>query len=72
MAHFNGKINNYFAHCADLSDLKREYLRLVMIHHPDVGGDTATMQAINVEYEIRFEALKSAHNAANDAAVAVV
>ena len=21
MAHFNGKINNYFAHCADLSDL---------------------------------------------------
>lgn len=22
MAHFNGKINNYFAHCADLSDLK--------------------------------------------------
>lgn len=39
MAHFNGKINNYFAHCADLSDLKREYHRLVMIHHPDVGGD---------------------------------
>ena len=27
MAHFNGKINNYFAHCADLSDLKREYHR---------------------------------------------
>ena len=67
MAHFNGKINNYFAHCADLSDLKREYHRLVMIHHPDVGGDTATMQAINAEYEIRFEALKSEHNAANDA-----
>lgn len=27
MTHFNGKINNYFAHCADLSDLKREYHR---------------------------------------------
>lgn len=25
MAHFNGKINNYFAQCADLSDLKREH-----------------------------------------------
>lgn len=25
MAHFNGKINNYFAHCADLSDLPDAY-----------------------------------------------
>lgn len=35
MAHLN-----YFAHCADLSDLKREYHRLVMIHHPDVGVES--------------------------------
>lgn len=40
----------YFANISTLDDLKREYRRLVMIHHPDRGGDTATMQAINKWY----------------------
>ena len=33
-----------------------------MIHHPDRGGDTATMAAINAEYEALFPALKLAYN----------
>lgn len=56
----------YFTNIRTLDQLKHEYRRLVMIHHPDKGGDTATMQAINAEYEAKHEALKNAWNAAHD------
>ena len=58
----------YFKNVNSLEELKREYRRLVMIHHPDHGGDTATMQAINAENDALFEALKAKHNAEHDAA----
>lgn len=41
----------YFTNCTTLEDLKKEYRRLTMLHHPDRGGDTATMQAINAEHD---------------------
>ena len=53
----------YFTGCSTLDELKKAYKAAAMKHHPDVGGDTATMQAINAEYEARFEALKRQHNA---------
>ena len=56
----------YFNHCHTLDELKKEYRRLTMLHHPDRGGDTATMQAINTEHDRRFEELKHKHNAEND------
>lgn len=52
----------YFTICKTLDELKKEYRRLAMIHHPDVGGDTATMQAINAEYDAVFPAEELAHN----------
>ena len=52
----------YFNNINTLDELKKEYRRLVMIHHPDRGGDTATMAAINTEYESLFETLKAKHN----------
>lgn len=52
----------YFTGCKTLDELKREYRRLAMIHHPDVGGDTATMQAINAEFEAAFPRLRMEHN----------
>lgn len=58
----------YFANCKTLDELKKEYRRLAMIHHPDHGGDTATMQAINGEYSEAFARLKAQHNAAADEA----
>lgn len=58
----------YFAACTTLDELKKEYRRLAMIHHPDHGGDTATMQAINGEYAEAFARLKNQHNAAADEA----
>ena len=53
----------YFSNVKTLDELKRAYRLLCMKHHPDVGGDTATMQAINAEHDELFEQLKRAHNA---------
>lgn len=52
----------YFNNITSLDELKKAYRRLAMKHHPDRGGDTATMQAINAEFETLFPALKLAYN----------
>lgn len=57
----------YFNNCNNLDELKAVYRRLTLKYHPDVGGDVEIMKEINVEYEIRFEVLKAARNAAADA-----
>ena len=44
-----------------LEQLKEQYHKLALKFHPDHGGDTATMQAVNNEYEFLFEKLKSRH-----------
>jgi hypothetical protein len=41
----------FFANCTTLDEVKKRYKELAMKHHPDRGGDTATMQGINLEYE---------------------
>ena len=56
----------YFTNVHTLDELKAEYRRLCMKHHPDRGGDTATMQAINAEHDELFEILKRKHNAEHD------
>ena len=55
----------YFFGVNSLEALKREYKRLALANHPDRGGDTATMQAINAEYDAAFSRLKVAHNIAH-------
>ncbi len=40
----------YFSGFSTVAEIKAEYRRLAMLHHPDRGGDTATMQNINVQY----------------------
>lgn len=54
----------YFTNCKNLEELKKEFRRLAMIHHPDRGGDQETMKAINNEYDVVFPALKLKHNQA--------
>lgn len=56
----------FFNGITTLDELKAEYRRLSLKHHPDRGGDTATMQAINAEHDELFELLKKQHNAAAD------
>ena len=55
-------MTTYFANCRNLDELKKAYKAATMKNHPDMGGDTATMQAINAEYEARFEVLKRSQN----------
>lgn len=40
----------YFNTCTSLAELKKTMWTLAKQHHPDCGGDTVTMQAINAEY----------------------
>ena len=53
----------YFKNCRNLDELKKEYRRLCMLHHPDTGhGDEETMKAINNEHDRVFETLKAEQN----------
>lgn len=56
----------YFHNCITIEGLKQEYHRLAMLHHPDKGGDTATMQAINEEFEKLFPTLASVDETRTD------
>jgi len=48
----------YFANCQTIPELKKAYRAAARIHHPDRGGDTATMQRINADYEAKTVALQ--------------
>lgn len=56
----------YFTNIKTLDELKAAYRRLAMQYHPDRGGDTETMKAINNEHDELFEQLKRQHNASAD------
>lgn len=40
----------WFNECKTLDEVKKTYKQLAKEHHPDLGGDTETMQEINKEY----------------------
>ena len=44
-------MKNWFANVHTLDELKAEYRRLAIIHHPDKGGKTEDMQEINAQYD---------------------
>lgn len=45
-----GISGKYFYNVATLEELRGQYRKLVMIHHPDKGGKTEEMQELNAEY----------------------
>lgn len=44
--------HNWFANCKTCEEIKDHYRQLCKIHHPDLGGNTATMQEINAAYAV--------------------
>lgn len=44
-----------------LEELKKEYHRLCLKLHPDVGGSDEAMKELNAEYETMFERVKNIH-----------
>lgn len=50
----------WFNNPKTLEELKKEYKKLAMAHHPDCGGTTEEMQEINAEYDKLFAVLKNA------------
>ena len=42
----------WFQNITTLDELRSEYRRLALLHHPDKGGSTADMQEINNEYDL--------------------
>jgi hypothetical protein len=46
---------NYFNTCKNLEEVRKLYKELALKNHPDKGGDTATMQEINAEYQYIFK-----------------
>ena len=44
-----------------LEELKAQYRKLAMQHHPDRGGNLEAMQAVNAEYDRLFPLLKDTH-----------
>ena len=51
----------WFDNPKTLEDLKKQYKKLAIKHHPDMGGSTVDMQQINAEYEKLFAKLKDVH-----------
>ena len=44
----------HFTNILSFEDLKKQYKTLALVNHPDVGGDSETMKAINNEYDALF------------------
>lgn len=56
----------YFAGCFTPEDVKRTYRELALKHHPDVGGDTRTMQKINAEYHLSLKMMDGRESIGTD------
>lgn len=49
----------WFQNIETLKDLRKEYRRLAVQHHPDNGGSEDVIKEINSEYDILFKRMKS-------------
>lgn len=57
-------MTKWFKNPTTLEELKKEYKKLAIKNHPDMGGSTEAMQEINAEYDRLFEILKNTHRSA--------
>ena len=53
----------FFKNVQSMQDLKSQYKKLARVHHPDCGGDTQNMQALNNEFDALFIIYKKGEEA---------
>lgn len=58
--------NYYFNNLRTVAETKSEYRRLCFLHHPDRGGNTATMQDINSQYHAKLSACNGETSTGSD------
>lgn len=58
----------YFEKCKTMEQVKDTYQHLSTKHHPDKGGDKATMQQINTEYSLACAQILKGHNLSEEQA----
>lgn len=56
----------WFASCTTINEVKALYKKLALENHPDRGGDTATMQAINAEYAFAVARIAKGDNLSSE------
>jgi hypothetical protein len=52
---------SYFDNFSTPDEIRARYRQLAQLHHPDHGGSTATMQAINAEYALAIAQARRAN-----------
>jgi hypothetical protein len=57
---------SYFSGLFTVEDVKVRYRELAKTHHPDIGGNTETMQAINAEYHATLARLDGQESTGTD------
>lgn len=55
-------MTQYFENVKTLDELKKQYRRLAIKYHPDMGGSTEIMQQINAEFDRLFPIYKLRSN----------
>lgn len=56
----------YFKDCLTIEDVKATYKTLAKQHHPDCGGDTETMKAVNTEYSFACAKILKGENLSDE------
>lgn len=56
----------FFNNCVTIEEVKTLYKKLAKENHPDLGGDTETMQQINTEYAFACAKILKGENLSNE------
>jgi calcineurin-like phosphoesterase family protein len=59
-------MTSFFQNSESVEQIKKTYRKLVLIHHPDCGGDTESMMLLNAEYFYLLETMDKTSSLGTD------